>query len=137
MSPNISGNHPYKAIFDTLLNYAYDAKKSSLQAQGFFKDIADQFNDSSNAGHALRKKLFEHGGVADFEGPLFLDVCQQERAILNGVEVLIKAFPSADSFRLFTRENATYQVEILDCYLRVCHIKLTATAVLGINDQLK
>ena len=37
----------------------------------------------------------------------------------------------------FVYLQAKTQVEILDCYLRVCHIKLTATAVLGINDQLK
>ena len=137
ISPNISVNYPYKAIFDTLLNYSSDAKKSSLQAQGFYKDLAYQFNSSSNSGHLLRKKLFEHESVADFEGPLFLDVCQQERAILNGVEILIKAFPSSDSFRLLSGNRTPYQVEILDCYMRACHIKLNPTAVVGINDQLK
>lgn len=138
ISPHISVNYPYKAIIDTLLSYSGEAKKATLQAQGYFKDEAYNFNASSNTGHILRKRLVEHGQVLELEGPLFLDICQQNRAILNGVEILIKAFPSADDFRLFSPEDgASYQVEILDVFLRACHIKLQPTAVVGINDQLK
>ena len=138
ISPHISVNYPYKAIIDTLLNYSSEAKKSSLQAQGFYKDTAYQFNDSSNSGHIKRKKLLELGQIIDLEGPLYLDICQQNRAILNGVEILIKAFPTADAFRIFTKiDGKAYQVEILDVFLRACHIKLQDSAVVVINEQLK
>lgn len=136
VSPHISVNYPYKAIIDTLLNYSGEAKKGALQAQGYHKDTAYEFNDF-NGGHLARKKLTELGRIVDLEGPLYLDICQQNRAILNGVEILVKAFPCADSFRLFTTEGHAYQVEILDVFLRACHIKLQPNAVVGINEQLK
>ena len=79
----------------------------------------------------------KHGQIVDFEAPLFLDVCKQNRAILNGVEILIKAYQSADEFRLFNVSGETYQVEIVDCFFRACHIKLDPAAVVGINEQLK
>ena len=138
VSPHISVNYPYKAMIDTLLNYSNEAKKSWLQAQGYFKDMAYQFNESSNSGHIARKKLSELGQIVDLEGPLYVDICQQKRAILNGVEIFLKLFPSADAFKLFSKTaDEAYQVEIIDVFLRACHIKLEPTAVVGISESLK
>ena len=138
VSPNISINYPYKAYIDVITDYTKEQKERGiLQGHGFYADQAESFDSGSNFGHNARVALTKHGQIVDFEAPLFLDVCKQNRAILNGVEILIKAYQSADEFRLFNVSGETYQVEIVDCFFRACHIKLDPAAVVGINEQLK
>ena len=138
VSPNISVNYPYKAYIDVLVDFTKEQKEGGLlEGHGFYRDRATMFDSVGNTGHVRRNELTEHGQIVDFEAPLFLDVCKQNRAILNGVEILIKAYQSADEFRLFTHNEKTYQVEIIDCFYRACHIKLDPAAVIAINEQLK
>lgn len=119
VSPNISVNYPYKAYIDVLSDYTGEQKKDGLlEGHGYYPDKAEAFDLSSNSGHISRTYLTEHGQIADFEAPLFLDVCKQNRAILNGVEILIMAYQSADEFRIFNEDGERFQVEIIDCFFR-------------------
>ena len=54
ITPNVSTNYPYKAIFDVLLS---NAEENSLQAQFFFKDNAGFLDDADckTGGNQVRR----------------------------------------------------------------------------------
>ncbi|MCF1459670.1 MAG: hypothetical protein LPH21_19610, partial [Shewanella sp.] len=65
ITPNVSTNYPYKAIFDVLLS---NAEEDSLQAQFFYKDMAGFADDADcktggNAGLFDRYLLTNTGSV--------------------------------------------------------------------------
>ena len=138
ITTTVGCNYPYKSIVDTLLNYGHNPKDSQLQAEGYFKDEAGYMDDlSSNIGHVQRAQLTKNGTIADFEGPLHMDIFQQKRAIPSGVQITIKLFPSDDSFRLYTESGNAYEFEVTDAVLKVCHLKLSPTTLLAHNESLK
>ena len=136
VTPTVGTNYPYKAMFDVLLSYGTDSIESQSQADGFYKDMANSFdNPQGNSGHILRAQLTKFGFEADFEGPLHMDIAQQPKAILNGVPVTIKLFQHDDSFRLMSH-GTKYQVQITDALLKVCYLKVNPSVVLAHNEQL-
>ena len=71
-------------------------------------------------------------------GPLMVDICQQNRLILNGVEIQIKMWPSKDAFRLISTEaDPSYKMEIVDACLKVCKVTPTPTLLLAHTAALK
>ena len=75
----------------------------------------------------------------DFEGPLHIDVAQQEKAILNGLQVTVKLFQHDDAFRLFSLTADalnTYKVEVVDAVLKVCNVKVNPSVTVAQNEVL-
>ena len=138
----------YKAYIETLLDYGHEAKNTQLQAQGFYKDRAvamdaiaidsDHGNIEPDDGMSMRLFRFMRGRTAELIGPLMTDICQQDRLILNGVEIQIKLWPSKDAFRLMsTEENPAYKMEITEATLKVCKVTPTPTLLLAHSEGLK
>jgi len=144
-----SQTYGYKAYMETVLEYGRGAKKSQLQAQGFYKDVAGSMDDvtlgSEERGHLIdnngvlqRFGLFSGGTTVQLFGPLMADICQQNRLILNGVEIQIKLWPNKDTFCLMTsEENPAYKVEIVDAILKVCKVTPTPTLLVAHSAALK
>ena len=135
VTSGVGVNYPYKAMIDVLLKYNHDVKDSLLQSEGYHKDAAFLFDELTNPGHTGRKNWSKHG-IVDFEGPLHCDVAQQEKAILNGVQITVKLFQHDDSFRLFHANGEAYQVEIIDAVLKVCNIKVNPSVTVAQNEVL-
>ena len=135
ITSTVGVNYPYKALIDCLLSYDFSVKDSQLQSEGYYKDIA-YFMDSvtGNSGHIQRGKLTRQG-IADYEGALHVDVAQQEKLILNGVQIVVKLFQSSDPFRMMTTHGDIYNLEIVDAILKVCHVTVRPS-VLVAQDQL-
>ncbi len=138
-------NYGYKAYLESLLEYGREAKETQLQAQGFFKDkagfmdgdISDQPNMTDD-GKFLRWMIFAGSNTVKLTGPIMADVCQQDRLILDGVEIQIKLWPSKDPFCVFTQEdNPTYRMKIVDATLKVCKVTLTPALRIGHATALK
>ena len=66
----------------------------------------------------------------DMEGQIYMDICQQERYVLNGVQINFKFWPSRDSFCLMSGDNKRYRVE-------VCYVKLNPAVLLAHNETLQ
>ena len=73
--------YPYRAIFETLLNYGRDSKESMLTSELFYKDTAGQMNaietDSTkdnNIGWNKRRAFSDEGNVFEMFGRLHLDL---------------------------------------------------------------
>ena len=137
ITPNVSTNYPYKAIFDILLS---NAEEDSLQAHFFYKDtsgFAVDCKTGGNAGLFDRHLLTNEGLVVDMEGRIYMDICQQERYVLNGVQINFKFWPSRDSFCLMSGDDKRYRVEVTEAVLKVSYIKLNPAVLLAHNETLQ
>ena len=88
-----SSGHPYRAMFDTLLNFGPPALESQFQSQLFYKDTAGAMDATEplkspvNEGLDNRYKLCKLSQSVDMEGPIYADLFQTDRYLLNGVEL--------------------------------------------------
>ena len=157
ITPGIGVNYPYKAMLDVLLNYGHEIQGSQLQAEGFYKDTAlvttERGEDGNlteadmpaplgrgnlNAGERLRWGLTNQNETLSLEGPLHVDICQVDKLVINGVQIVVKLFPSLNGFCLRTGGGCTekYKVKIMDAVLKVCHAKINPKIIVAHNEVL-
>jgi hypothetical protein len=134
--------YPYKAYVETILDTDAGAQNSFLQSQHFYKDdsglAADSGAGEQNDGLTTRWAKWKAGKSVTLEGPIMADVCQQDRFILNGVEILIKLWPSKAAFSLLTpKTEKTHRIHLEEVYLSVCKITPTPSITNGIMESLK
>ena len=141
-----TNTNPYRAMMTTLFTYGSDAKDSQLQSQLFFKDTAgsmDQVNpqaarDARNHGLATRFSYCRNSRTFELMGPLHLDLCCQDRLILNGVNIRIRMNRSKNAFCLVSSvADADYKVTITEASLHVRKVKLHNDVFLGIVTALQ
>ena len=134
-----SSGHPYRAMFDTLLNFGPQALESQFQSQLFYKDTADGIETTDpvngvpvNEGLIRRYKLGRLSQWIDMEGPVYADLMQMDRYLLNGVELRLKLHQSCNEFRLMAKnpENK-YSVVIQDVIFKACMIKISPEVITG------
>ena len=84
-------NYAYKAYLDTLLE---TTDQHELDTSLFLKDDVNDFDDTDpggkNNGLYLRSKFTELSKEIDLFGRLKVDLCQQDRLIVNGVPIYVK-----------------------------------------------
>ena len=96
-------NCPYKAYIDTILKTNLSTQENLLTSELFYEDNGP---DTDNAKTGPNRGLFHQyiatigGKIVDLEGPLFLNLFEQSRLLVNGVSIAIKLWPSQDAFRL-------------------------------------
>ena len=72
------------------------------------------------------------GKIVDLEGPIFIDLFQQPRLLVNGVTIGIKLWPSHDAFRLITDSlNPDQMVKIVDVRFKLCVQRLNGGALVA------
>lgn len=54
------------------------------------------------------------------EGPLHVDLFQQDRLVLNGVPLHLKQWPCKDPIRLKTVAEIDYKAQIVDASFKLC-----------------
>lgn len=139
--------YAYKAYFDALFETSSDAKTSQMESELYFKDrtvVTDKGLDAmgagftQNIGATSRFLVTGNSKAFDMEGPLYMDICQQNRFILNGVPVNVKLWPNNDRFRLMTEaEGKEYTMNITEAVLKVCMVKVSPGVLLGHAEALK
>ena len=138
-----TNNYCYKALLETLLSYDKSAKESQLQAAGYYKDTASTIEAThpitgGNVGLTGRYGLTKNNKTAEFIGPLHADICQQNRLLLNGVEVQIKLWPAQTQFCLMSSFDKTeFKVEIADAVLKVCKVTVNPSVTLAHSMTLE
>ena len=101
---SVGTSYPYKAYLDCLLNYGIDSKESIFQTQLYFKDTAEGMEQTNpgetpiNQGLIRRNNLSKLSKIIDMEGPLYSDICQLGRFLLNGLELRIRLWQSKNAF---------------------------------------
>lgn len=135
-------NYPYKAYIDTLLKTSATQQKYALTGQLFYKDTGD--HDDSDAKTGSNGGLFNRylrttgGKIIDLEGSLHLDLFQQPRFMVSGVEIGLKLWPSQNAFRLMSDAiSPAYKVQIVDARFKVCLQKLNPALIVAHENVFK
>jgi hypothetical protein len=134
--------YPYKAMFDVLLDTTEGYKNSQLAAQLFRKDNSGSMDADNimgtNDGFNWRNNKVLGSKPVEMEGNLYLDICQQERLILNGVQLNIKMWPSRNPFKFMSStEKADYKVKILEAYMKVCLITVNPAIMVAQREVIQ
>ena len=123
--------YAYRAYIETLLNYSAETKKSHLTTSLWYDDTAGKFDDlTNNNGYNKRMNFVEKGKTVDLLGHLHCDVFNQEKYLLNGVEVRIRLVRSRDTFCLLGNSN-THRLHILEASLLVRRAKINPGILLA------
>ena len=103
--------NPYRAYIQTLLKYRQDALSSQLQTQGWRMDDADSpgVTDPSGSNNRLfeRARWISTSKTMDLQGPIFHDLFDMDRYLLNQVDVNVKLNRNPTSFALLAADSGT------------------------------
>ena len=141
--PGVGVNYSYKAIIDTLLEKNATSKESQLQGQFYHKDTAGKMDATkfgSNYGFNWRHEKVSKSITAELEGPLFVDLAQQDKCLINSVPINIKLWPSNNRFRLMVDPTETppeYKIHIEEASLKLCKITVNPKIILAHDAALK
>ncbi|XP_071088951.1 uncharacterized protein F54H12.2-like [Haliotis cracherodii] len=138
-----NNHYAYKSMMKTLLEYGHEAKSTQLTTQLFYKDVAEQNSDlessnvtgSINDGMSSRASYIADSKVLTMSGPIYEDIFDVNRYLLNEVDLTLKMYRSDPKFCLMS--NVTeheFKVQILDAYLQVCKVKVNPALILAHNE---
>ncbi|KAK3091490.1 hypothetical protein FSP39_020208 [Pinctada imbricata] len=141
VTSSVSNNYPYKAYLDMLFKHGTTQKTIDTQSQLFIPDSGNVDDPDaaagSNLGLYLRTKYSNNSQSVDMEGPIFMDICQQERFMINGVQITLKFWPSRENFFLLSSEEGMrYKIRVEDCILKCCYVKINPGVIVGHAEAL-
>lgn len=140
ISPSVN-TYPYRAYLETLLSYGSDAKDSQLTSELWYKDIAvmdandPHEADLANTGFVARGALTAQSKSVEMIGRLHCDIFQQDRYLLNGVEMNVKLIPSPEQFHLMA-DGTAWSTVIEEACLYVRKVKLNPSIPVHHNKAL-
>ncbi|KAL6416840.1 hypothetical protein ACFW04_013130 [Cataglyphis niger] len=128
--------YAYRAYIKALLNYSSPAKTSHLTSCLWDADTPGRMDEpveSKTANFALvRRAHYIRGGRAlDLIGHLHCDVFNQDKFLINGVEVRLRFVRSKDLFCLMESNGSSSKIHILDASLFVRRAKIIAGVLLA------
>lgn len=138
-----TSHYPYKAMIQTLLSYGSGAKTSQLTSQLWVKDIPGHLDDNdvnggSNSALNERSVYFAQSKTADMEGPLYHDVFNMDRLILNQVAINVRLTKARPEFCLMTAQTSPdYKVVIEDIVLKACKVQINPAVIYGHAEIMK
>lgn len=125
--------YAYRAYIETLLNYGEDAKNSHLQMSLWAADshtamdtgvvVAEEAR--KNAGLVSRQAFTKGGKTFDLLGHLHCDVFNQDKFLMNGVELRVRLIRAKDGFCLMDFAEHDYKVQIVEASLIVRRVKIS------------
>lgn len=135
-----NANYGYRAVIETLLNYGADARATHLKMGLWAKDTPGYMSAAAkptapaivrNNGLEERIKYTEGGRQFDMLAHLHCDIFNQDKFLLNGVEMRIRLVRAKDAFCLMDNTSAHYKFQILEAALLVRRIKLSPGVLLA------
>lgn len=142
-------NYAYRAYISSLLSFNDDDKAFTLSTVGWKADDPGQYDNFDpsrttaganpvprdvNEGFVNRRKPFLDGNTVEFYGKLQCDLFQQDRLIINKVDIRIKLVKKSSAFCVL---GATGLIQILDAELHVDKVTLSPDNQWGIEEALK
>ncbi|XP_046569523.1 uncharacterized protein LOC124277847 [Haliotis rubra] len=105
-------------------------------SQLFYRDVEDVNSTDSysgtNGGLLSRGSHTELSKSVDMCGPLYEDVMECDKFLINGVNMQIKLYPSKPEFNIISGvSNKKFKIILEDVYLRLCKIRPTASIITG------
>lgn len=133
-----NNTYAYRAYIETLLNYDDGAKKSHLSCALWFDDTPQKMDDceNANAGLVNRRTFTSDSDYVDMIGHLHVDLCNQDKFMLNGVELRFRFVRSRDVFCIMSKSEK-YKVHIDEANLLVRRNKINPTVLLAHSKTLE
>ena len=133
---NSENTYPYRAMFETLLNYGYEAENRGFPQTSLFAHdtggVTHVIRGDVNEGLKTRRSRAAGSAVIDLMGRLHLDMMNQERYVLNGVDVKLRLTPAKNAFCLLQfGENPDAKTIITHASLFVRKVKLNPAVVIA------
>lgn len=129
-----NNTYGYRAYIETLLNYAMPAKESHLTCALWNEDTAGKMNnaDDTNKGFTWRQKYIKDSKEVEMIGHLHGDIFNQDKFLINGVEMSVKLVRSRDSFNLMAPTNdIKVKVSITDATLMIRKVRINPSVLLA------
>ena len=132
--------YPYRAYVESTLNLGSDVKRGQLSASGWHADTPGHFDTlaAQNVGFITRKAMGLGRRTISLMGRLHADVFNQNRCLVDGVNVHIQLTRSNDQFCLMKANNVeeNYKVKLEEASLFVRKLKVLPSCRLGIYKAL-
>lgn len=128
--------YPYRCYLENLLDFDTPAKESHLTSRLWYKDEAGKMDAMDNNGLVKRMSFTNTSQMVDMVGHVSCDFFNQERYLLNGVEMCLKFTKSKDAFQLMTAEAGGAKATIVDATLYVRKVRMNSTILLAHNRAL-
>lgn len=122
--------YAYRSYIETLLNYGPAAKESHLTTALWYADDPGTFDTlpgvKINMGQEQRAMYIKNGKTLDMIGHLHCDVFNQDKFLLNGVEVRLRLVRSKDDFCLMEApvQAVSHKIKLTDVTLMIRRAKI-------------
>ena len=128
-----TNTYAHRSILEVLLNYDKEAAGSQLGCGLFCKDTAGQMEEMDisedpvlKMGLGTRSEWTKTSKTVELQGRIHSDLFNQEKLILNGVDLTLKLHRHKPEFCLLSADIApVYKIIIVDTIIYVKKIKLT------------
>ena len=132
------------SISEVLLNYDKEAAESQLGCGLSCKDTAGQMKEMDisanpvlNTDLGTRSEWKKTSKIVELQGRIHSDLFNQEKLILNGVDLMVKLHRHKPEFFLLSGDTApAYKITIVDAIFNVKKIELTPSVFNAINTVL-
>jgi hypothetical protein len=135
-----TNTYPYRAMFETLLHTGKDAQESQYTMSLFYKDTAGKMDVTDPAGlnEGLKKRaeFTQTSKTVQMRGRLHLDMFQQNKLLLNHVDIMLRLIRSEPQFALMG-EGDTFKIAIQSATLHLCKVKVAKDTELAHEDALR
>ncbi|XP_046615347.1 uncharacterized protein F54H12.2-like [Neodiprion virginianus] len=131
-----NNSYAYRAYIETLLNYAPPARKSYLSSALWYdseegvSDIYDADAVGADRGSIDLKRVMSNARTVDLIRHLHCDVFNEDKFLLNGVELYLRLERSRDSFCIMEAENR-HKLHILETSLLIRRMKISPGILLA------
>ena len=136
-----TSNYQWKAYMKMMQNSVLDVDDSQLEGQLFYKDDPDMDEtdpgSGTNAGLIKRSQWTKLSKHFELEGPLFEDIFNMDKYLINGVDIGLKLYRTSPQFMIMSGEaSPAYKLIILDAVFKACRITLDSGLLLAHTKQL-
>ncbi|XP_073498446.1 uncharacterized protein F54H12.2-like [Phyllobates terribilis] len=132
--------YSYRADIEVLLNYSSQTQSTQFTAGLLYKDTAGHHNDRSmdgaNVGFIKRSLATSHSKPVDLLGPIFGDIFNQPKIILNGLNLKVKLIRNKDAFCLMSSEVDPLKVQIFQASLYVKRVQVSPAVRIGHSQTI-
>lgn len=129
-----NNTYPYRAYIENLLNYGPAAKETHLTCSMWYEDSSGHMDscDDSNKGFRKREQLAKGSNIIEMIGHLHGDIFNQEKLLINGVELRVKLVRTKETFNLMCgNSDLKCKVVITDASLIVRKARINPSVLLA------
>ena len=139
-----TNTYAHHSIFEVLLNYDKEVAESQLGCGLFCKDSAGKMEEMDitadpvlNTGQGTRSEWTKTSKTVDLQGRIHSDLFNQEKLILNSVDLMVKLYCYKPELCLLSVDAApAHKIIIVDAILYVKKIELTPSIFNAFNTVL-